>query len=441
MSARDPSGRLDREAQRSIRRHLVWALALIALLMLGVGGWASTTRFAGAVIAPGQLVVYSSVKKVQHPTGGIIGELRVKDGDFVKAGDVVVRLDETVPRANLAIIRGNLDELLARQARNEAERDDAARIVFPAELTERADDEIVARLIRGEQRLFDTRRATREGQRAQLRERIGQLHEEVQGLEFQIDAKAREIGFVNQELESVRSLWREKLVSIQRVTALERDATRLDGERGELIAALAQAKGRITETELQILQIDQDMRNEVGRDLADIRGRVSELRERRVAAVDQLQRIDLRAPQDGYVHQLAVHTIGGVIGTGEPVMLIVPVADRLEAEVRVAPQYVDQLSLGQDAVLRLSALNAGNTPQLNGNISRISPDTSEDTKTGEPYYTVRITLQPGEVEQLGEVKLVPGMLVEAFIRTEDRTVLSYLTKPLTDQIFRTFREK
>src|SRR3954447_10660150 len=429
------------DPHRSIHRHLTAGVALVVLLGGGVGGWAATTELAGAVIAPGNLVVETNVKKVQHPTGGVVGELRVRDGTPVKAGDVVVRLDDTVTRANLAIVVKSLDELAARHARLEAERDGAQAPSFPAELLARRSDPDVARLIAGEQKLFEARRSARQGQKAQLKERVGQLQEQIAGLTDQIAAKRRETALIGEELKGVRELWQKNLVQITRVTALERDAARLEGERGSLVSSIAQTKGKITETELQILQIDQDLRTEVGKDLAEIRGKVSELVEKRVAAEDQLKRIDIRAPQNGTVHQLAVHTVGGVVSPGEPIMLIVPNADVLTVETKIQPQDIDQVRVGQRAVLRFSAFNQRTTPELNGEVTRVSADTTQDQKTGITFYMVRIGLTEVEIARLGGVKLVPGMPVEGFIQTGERTVLSYLTKPLTDQALKAFREK
>ena len=427
-------------ARRSIRRHLVLGVALVALLAGGVGGWAATTEIAGAVIAPGALVVESNVKKVQHPTGGVVGELRVRDGQTVREGDVVVRLDETVTQANLAMVVKSLDELYARRARLEAERDGEAKIKVGPELARRLADPDVARVVTGEQKLFEIRRAAREGQKAQLKERVGKLREQILGLNEQIVAKKREIELIGQELKGVRELWSKNLVQITRVTALERDAAQLEGERGALVSTIAQVKGKITETELQILQVDQDLRTEVGKELAEIRAKVSELVEKKVAAADQLKRVDIRAPQDGTVHQLSVHTVGGVITPqGEPLMLIVPRADALTVEARIAPQEIDRVRRDQRAVLRFAAFNQRTTPELNGTVSVVSADISADQKTGATFYTVRIAISAEELARLNSLKLVPGMPVESFIQTEERTVLSYLTKPLTDQALKAFR--
>ncbi|WP_445505321.1 HlyD family type I secretion periplasmic adaptor subunit [Microvirga sp. G4-2] len=425
----------------SIHRHLGVGMVAAVILVGGVGGWASTTELAGAVIAPGTLVVDSNVKKVQHPSGGVIGELRVREGDPVKAGEVLVRLDETVTRANLTIIVKDLDELAAKQARLEAERDGEERVSFPEILAMRAADPAVAAVLTGERKLFALRHAARAGQKAQLNERIGQLQEQIQGMTEQVDAKNREIELISEELEGVRELWHKKLIPIVRVTALERDKARLHGERGALISSIAQAKGKISETALQILQIDQDLRSDVSKELAEIRAKTSELVEKRVAAEDQLKRIDIRAPQDGRVHQLSVHTVGGVISPGDPIMLIVPGADPLLVEARIAPQDIDQVRVGQQVLLRFPAFNLRTTPELHGEVIRVAADVSQDPKTGAAFYTVRVSLPDHEVARLGSLKLVPGMPIEAFVHTGERTALSYLVKPLSDQIMKAWRER
>jgi HlyD family secretion protein len=426
---------------RSIQRHAwVGAIAMMVLIA-GLGGWAATTELSGAVVASGVLVVDSSVKKVQHPTGGVIGELRVHDGDHVKTGDVVIRLDETVTRANLAIIVKSLNELTARQARLEAEQQIAETIEFPADLTARATEPDVARVIQGEQKLFELRRSARAGQKSQLQERISQLQDEIGGLSGQTDAKKREIELINRELEGVRELWAKRLIPFSRVTELEREAVRLDGERNQVIATIAQSKGKMTETNLQIIQIDQDLRSDSTKELRDTQSKVAELIERKVAAEDQLQRIDIRSPQDGIVHELSVHTVGGVVAPGDQLMLIVPEHDALIVEVRVPPSEIEQLSYGQRASLRFPAFNQRTTPQIDGTVILISPDISHDDKKATDYYLVRVSMPSEEVARLGDVKLIPGMPVEVFIQTTPRTVMSFLLKPMRDQIEKAFREK
>jgi len=429
------------DARESIRLHLIVGLTVVVLLAGGLGGWASTAEISGALIAPGQIVVESSLKKVQHPTGGVVGEVRAHDGDLVKAGDVLVRLDDTVTKANLAIVTKTLDGLWARAARLEAEQQGLSKIVFPRALLDRADDPDVKNIMANESKLFEVRTTGRSGQKAQLRERIVQLNEEIAGLQAQETAKDQEIALVQKELVGVRSLYDQHLVQLTRLTTLERDAARLAGERAQFIASRAQAKGKITETELQVIQVDKDMVSDVSKDLRETNDKIGEFVERKVTAEDQLRRIDIRAPQDGMVEQSTVHTVGGVISAGDAIMIIVPQGDDLQVEAKVNPQDIDKLQIGEKTLLRLSAFNQRTTPELNGFVTRVSPDVNTDQRTGQSYYTIRVSMPPEELARLGEVRLIPGMPVEAFVQTGDRTMLSYLVKPLKDQLARAFRER
>jgi HlyD family secretion protein len=430
-------------ALQSIQRYMVVGLIMFGVVTFGIGGWAATSQLSGAVIGQGVIVVDSSVKKVQHATGGIVGELRVREGDRVNAGDILIRLDETQTLANATIVTKSLDELLARQARLEAERDSIDQIAFPQALLDRTKDSKsdAARAITAETKLFDLRRQARSGQKAQLRERSAQLQEEIKGYSGQVEAKQKEVDLIHQELEGVRSLWQKNLVPIQRLTALERDGARLDGERSQLGGMIAQSKGKIAEIELQIIQVDQDLRSEVGKDLIETRSKLSELAERKTAAVDQLNRIDIRAPQSGRVHELSVHTVGGVIAPAEQIMLIVPDADALAVDVKIAPRDIDQVYMGQTATMRFAAFNQKTTPEIEGQVSTLSPDITQDQRTGASYYTARVSLKSQELEKLGGSKLVPGMPVDVFIKTQGRTALSYLMKPLQDQAERAFKER
>jgi len=372
----------EQQLNLSLRRHLMAGVATVAFLSIGVGGWASTTDIAGAVIAAGQLVVESTVKKVQHPTGGVVAELFVHEGDHVRAGDVVVRLDEIQTRSELDVILKSLDENTARRARMEAELSGIERVVFPASLMARTNDPEVAHLLRTEADLFFVRKAAREGQKSTLRE-------QATGLREQIAAKDKELDWIRQELVGVHELWRKNLVQFTKVVQLERDAARI-----AVVASIAQ-------TELKILQVDEDMRQEVGKDMADIRAKTSELAEKRVAAEDKLKRVDIRAPQSGVVHQLNVHTVGGVIAppsvSAEPIMLIVPEADNLIVEAKVQPKDVDQLHVGQLATLRFSAFNQRTTPELNGVLSMVSADVAVDQKKpDQSYYVIRIKVSDDE---------------------------------------------
>jgi HlyD family secretion protein len=428
-------------SRTSIRRHLIAGVLIVLLLGGGVGGWAATVEISGALIAQGSVVVDQNVQKVQHPTGGIVGELLVRDGDHVKAGDILVRLDETVMRANLAIVTKGLDQLAARKARLEAERDGKEAIAFPASLRGRIDDPDVKSTIESENKLFVLRRTERLGQKAQLQQRKAQLNEEISGIEAQQTAKSQEIELIERELAGVRDLYKRNLVQLTRLTQLEREVARLNGERAQLVASAAQAKGKIAEISLQIIQIDQSLSSEVAKELRDIDSKIGEFVERKVTAEDQLRRTDIRAPQTGVVFQSTVHTIGGVITAGDPIMLIVPDADKLQVEAKVNPQDIDQLQIGQTAMLRFSAFNSRTTPEIEGKVTRVSADTSTDQRTGASYYTIRIGLPPQTLAKLGDVRLLPGMPVEAFVQTGERTVISYLMKPLKDQFMRAFREK
>jgi HlyD family secretion protein len=429
-------------ALHSIQRYMIVGILIVGFVTFGIGGWAATSELTGAVIGQGVIVVDSSVKKVQHPTGGVVGELRVREGDRVKAGDILLRLDETQTLANATIISTNFDQLLARQARLETERDNADQIIFPKLLLERSRDpgSEAARAISAERSLFDLRRQARGGQKAQLKERGAQLQEEIKGYLGQAEAKQKEVDFIHQELEGVRTLWQKNLVPMNRLTALERDTARLEGERSQLSGMTAQAKGKIAEIELQIIQVDQDLRTEVGKDLIETRSKISELAERKTAAVDQLNRIDIRAPQSGRVHQLTVHTVGGVITPGEQIMLIVPDADALAVEVKIAPRDIDHVYVGQAASMRFAAFDQKTTPGVEGEVSMVSADLTQDQRTGTSYYTTRVLLKPEELARLGNAKLVPGMPVDVFIKTPGRTALSYLIKPLRDQAERAFKE-
>ena len=427
-----------RATRASLTRHGL-AVAGVIGVALCAGAWSAATELSGAVIATGSLVVETNVKKVQHPSGGIVAELRVQEGARVEAGELLLRLDATAAQATADSVTKSLWELAARGARLEAERDGREAIGVPADLAAAGPE--AARIVEGEERLFRYRRDALRGQEGQLRERIGQLREEINGLVEQAAAKDQETAIIAREYEGVQDLWKRNLIQMSRVTGLERDIARLHGERGVLAASLAQTKGKIAETELQIIQLGQTLRSEDARELAEIRGRAATLTEQRITALDQLKRIEIRSPQAGYVHELSVHTKGGVIATGEPIMLIVPMADSLVVEVRVAPQDIDQLRVGQAAGLRFPSFDPRTAPELHGHVARIAADVSEDKRTGLFFYLVRLGVTKDELARLDGARLVPGMPVEAFIRTADRTVLSYLMKPLAEQARRAFREK
>jgi len=422
-----------------IRRRLAVGIGLVALLAASVGGWAATARLSGYVIAQGLIVVESNVKKVQHPSGGVVGAILVKNGDRVSAADVVMRLDDTQTRANLGIIVSQLVQFTGRKARLEAERDDADAIVFPPGFVE-SDPEAPA-VAAGERRLFEARRIAKNGQKSQLRERIGQYKVEIDGLVLQRAAKDAELQLMREELSRVTQMVVRDLLPVTRQLSAQRDVTRLEGEAGMVVSQAARTAGQISETELQIISLDQAQQSDAMKDLRETEARIAELSERRVAATDQLQRVDLKAPQSGIVHDLSVYTVGGVIGASESVMTIVPDDDVLTIEARVANIDIDQVSIGQQAVLRFVAFNQRTTPEIHGVVTRIGADISRDQQSGAVYYAVRILPLDEEPEQVRKLHLVPGMPVEAYVQTAERTALSYLTKPFADQISRAFREE
>src|SRR5260370_16869 len=321
------SGSEKKGSLQSIRLHLIIGLGVVVILAGVRGGWACTAQISGALIAPGSVVVESNVKKVQHPTGGVVGEVRAHDGDVVKAGDIVVRLDDTVTKASLAIVVKTLDGLWARAARLEAEQRGLDKIVFPPMLLDRAADPDVKNIIASESKLFDVRVNGRVGQKAQLHERVTQLNEEIGGLSAQERAKDQEIALVEKELLGVRDLYEKHLVQLSRLTTLERDAARLNGERAQYIASRAQAKGKITETELQIIQVDKDMVSEVSKDLRETNDKIGEFVERKVTAEDQLRRGDIPPPPDGLVLQHPRPTPRGPPTPADPIHTTLPQSD------------------------------------------------------------------------------------------------------------------
>lgn len=417
------------------------AVGMLAVVFgfFGVVAWLVLAELAGAVIATGQVVVESDVKKVQHQSGGIVGELRVKNGVRVVAGDLLARLDATIPRTNLAQVVSQLTQLTGRRARLEAERDDRDALMLPEGfLTSSIEAEAV---LFGEQRLLKESRTVRQQQSEQLRERVGQFEREIEGLSAQIDAKKREGQLILVELRGVQDLYDKQLVPITRLSSLQREAARLDGESGALIASTAKARGQIAEINLQLLSIDQKSRTEAVKELREVEAQISQLVEKRIAALDILQRIDIRAPQSGYVHELNVHTIGGVVAPGETLMQIVPDSDRLVVEIRVNPNDIDQIRLGQKAMLRLSAFNQRTTPELAATLTRIAADATRERETGQTFFVARASVEEAELKKLKGLTLSPGMPVEAFVETGERSALSYFAKPLTDAFYRAFREE
>ena len=424
----------------SLRRFQIVGFLSVIIMVGVVGGWANFTELNGAVIAPATIMVESYSKKVQHKEGGIVGEIRVKDGDRVEVGQTLVVLDNTETKSELTIIDGLLDEALAKRARLEAQRDLASAIIFPPEVLARAGEPGVAAIMAGQTKLFNARLQAVVGKKDQLTQQIGQLTEQIGGLESQRISKEKQLNLISAELIDLKDLQSKGLVPVSRVMAMDRETARLDGERGELVASKASAEARIAEVKVQILQIDEEDLSQTLTELRDIEGKVAELKERKLAAASRLERMVIKSPITGDVYQLAVHTVGGVIGPGELLMLIVPEADELILQAQVMPQDIAKVRTGQIAHIRFPAFNSRLTPEVAAAVTQISADTSRIDASSPPFYSVRLMISATELAKLGSNKLKPGMPAEAFIQTEAQTPMTYFLKPLTDQFAHALRE-
>lgn len=447
------SGRIDQEnptragdeslvsSRTSYRGYLRGGYVAVALLLIGLGGWSAVANITGAVIALGSVGVEGKPKTVQHLEGGIVGAIYVKAGDYVMAGQDLVRLDDTLLKANLAIIENRLFEAVAREARLEAERDGAENLAAPKEFTALPLDNPLLTVLEGQRKFFEARRATREGELAQLKERVVQLNDEIDGLLALKASNARQRELIAQELDGLRILFDKGHVSNTRLLALEREQARLEGEIGEQTAAVARTRNAIAETRLEMLQVTRDFREQVLGDLSETAALAKELREQRISALDQLKRIDITAPVSGIIHDLNIHTIGGVVMPAAPIMQIVPIEERLVIEARILPTDIDQVRASQRAKIRFSAFSQRTTPEVNATVTRVAPDRLVDEMTGEVYYAVTLKVADVELATLSEFDLHPGMPAEVYIATGERVALSYLLKPLSDQMNRAFREE
>jgi membrane fusion protein len=429
-------------SHRSLGRHIAAVTILGIALVGGVGGWAMTTELSSAIVASGTVVVENNVKKIQHLTGGIVEQVLVKEGDTVKAGQILIKLDGTTVRANLSIVQNTLAQLYARRARLLAEQLGSDDFKIPENLNELISGTSTpgSVLEQSERKLFISRKNALVGMKSQLASRKDQLVDETKGLTVQLAAIEDALGLIGEELTGLDKLYGQGLVSMQRLTELKRNRAQLEGDRGARIAARAQAAGKSSEIDLQILQLDEDRRTENAKELTDVEGKIAEYEDRRIAAMDQLKRIDIRAPLDGRIYQLAVHTVNGVINPGEVLMLVVPGADGLTVEAKIATHDIDQIRLGQPVEVRFSAFNQRTTPIVEAEVVTIAPDLVTDQRTGMTYYPLRIKPKPESLTGLKGLTLYPGMPAEVFIKIADRTVISYLAKPLTEQIQHTFRE-
>ena len=412
----------------------------LAVLVLGVGLWSVLTTISGAIIASGRIEVEQNRQVVQHPDGGVVAEILVTEGSSVSAGTILLRLDGTLVLSELAIIENQLSEVQARRARLEAERDDSAGLTLPAALVaQAAADPEVAAQIEGQRRLFDARRETLDGTVAQLEKRMAQASAQIAGIDAQASALSDQLDLIGQELADQEALLAKGLAQAPRVLALQREASRLAGQVGELTATRAQAEGRITEIELQIMGLSSQRREEANTQLRDIGTMELELVQRQRVLAEQVARLDIRAPVAGTVLGLQVTTPRAVLRPADPVAYIIPQDRPLVIAAQISPLHIDEVYVGQPVKLLFPAFSARTTPELTGHVAIVSADSLTDPVTNAPYYRAEISLSATEAERLDQT-LLPGMPVDAFIQTDARTPLAYLIKPFTDYFVQAFRE-
>lgn len=413
-------------------------MKLVTWMCGGLFIYAAVVSISGAVIAPGRVTVEGSYQQVQHLDGGIVREILVKNGDRVKQGDVLLRLDSTLAEANLAVARQRVRDLALQTARLEAERDRSATMAFPALLD--AVDPETQRLYAAQKSLFEARRTTRNGEQSVLQERRGQLAGDIRGQQSQLNATLKQIKINERELADLRPLYEKGYVNQQRIAPLERESARLEGEAGRLKSEISKTKGAIMEIELRIAQSEKTFTSEVIDELRKIEASLAEQVETEKAQADRLARIVVRAPRSGRVHAMQSHTIGGVVTPASPIMQVIPDDDRLIVTAEVRPQDIDKVRAGQDATLRFPAFNSHTTPTIEGRVVRVSP-AEINVQGGPSYYTAEVEIGPDELARLpSRQALVPGMPAEVYMATGSRTILSYLVKPLLDSLSRTFRE-
>ncbi|NOC45378.1 MULTISPECIES: HlyD family type I secretion periplasmic adaptor subunit [unclassified Ruegeria] len=427
----------------------VWGIkipALVGFLALGilVGGlglWAVKTRLAGAIVSSGVIEVQSNRQVVEHPDGGVVGEIFVRDGDTVASGDLLLRLDDTFLSSEQTIVESQLFDLLARRARLEAERDGLTSEELAARLAEvQKEYDIDPDLIAGQQNLFDARLETLSKQDEQLRKQLVQIESEIAGTQAQLVSLRRQTELIEAELKDQQSLLSRGLTQNSRVLALQREEASLTGEIGKLEASVARLKGQIASTEIKIVELTATRREEAITTLRDVQAQVAELWERRLSLAERLARLEIRAPVSGTVYGSQVFALQSVIQPGEPMMYVVPQDTPLLVAARVDAIHVDQLHVGQSVALRFPAFNQRETPELEGQVNNVSADTFTDEQSGFTFYRAEVVLNDGEIDRLNGQELLPGMPVETLIKTDERTPLSYLVKPMADYFNRAFRE-
>jgi HlyD family secretion protein len=426
----------------SPRTPLIIGFLAILLLVGGFGTWSVMANISGAVVASGQIEVDQNRQVVQHPDGGVIAKINVQEGDLVDEGDILIRLDPTNLISELVVVEGQLFELMARRGRLEAERDGAGVITFDPELIKAAESSEDARtLMQGQQRLFKARQDSMAQEIAQMQKQRNQISDQIGGITAQQTALETQLDLINEELENQQTLLDRGLAQASRVLSLQREDARLRGTMGELAATKAQAESRITEIDIEVLKYGTKRREEAITRLRDLQFRELELTEKRSALKERLSRLDIRAPLAGVVYGMQFFAPRSVIRPADPVLYLVPQDRPLVIAAKVQTINIDQIFVGQEVILRFPAFDSRTTPELRGKVVKVSADAFTEERTGISYYRSEIVLLEGEVEKLPQgATLIPGMPVQAFIRTNDRTPLAYLIKPFADYFAKAFRE-
>jgi HlyD family type I secretion membrane fusion protein len=427
------------------RKPVLVGAIIISIAFVGFGGWAAIAPIDSAAIAPGTIAVESGRQTIQHFEGGIIKQIVVRDGDRVKAGDVLVRLDGTRARAEEALVQGELDLAEATQARLIAERDGLSEPQFPAGLLDRASVPEVAAVIAGQSNVFKARQSVWMGQKDILRQQIAEYDEQIKGYQAIEASKQMQLKLVESELSDLSGLLKQGLVQRSRVLALEREGGELNGQRGEAIAEASRARQGIAEANRKILELDYQRQEDISKDLYSVQGQLGELRQKLVAATDVVGRLDITAPIDGTVTSLQMHTIGGVIGPSTKIMEIVPTNDTLIVEAEINPTDIDTVHAGQEVAIRVVLAGGRLLPVIYGKLDEVSADRMEGQSSSgvsaRSYYQARISISPADAAPLGDIKLRVGMPVEAMITRGSHTALHYALKPFLDSVSKAFREQ
>ena len=425
----------------SLRRHGFVGLVAVIGLFGGLIAWAAVTEISGAIIAPGTLVVQDSAKRVQHAEGGIVTQLLVRDEDHVVQGQVLATLDQTAIAAALAISEAQLREAYAKEARLIAEIEGRDSVMLSGAVLELFDMAQLQPLVALEQQVLVARQATKAGRIAQLREQIVQLERQGEGFALQKQAIEQRVAVIEREIADFDNLYDKRLIAASRGTSLDKELATAQGELGRVVASIAETNAVAAERGLQIEQIGDEYLTQALAELQEARQVIAEAGQKRIADRDRLTRTEIRAPQTGVVHESTLHTVGGVAAAGETLMLIVPSDEPLIVNVRIEPVDIDKVAVGQEAVLRFSGLNPRTTPELFATVARVAPDLTKDPATGQHYYDARIAISDAELARLPKgVVLIPGMPVESFVQTGNRTVLNYILHPVEEQLNRALKE-